>query len=326
MKDLAFRCHKASSRAARWLAEQVQEDGSLGETDLAAYYKAPILLQMSGHTEQAHAVLGFIARTFGRAEGDFATSPQNKTADPALAQYPGYLNGWIIQAAHYMGCYNLSYQGYAWLRRFAHPDGAGGLDGPPGTGGDTVELLMTCHIGAVALVMGDRPVACAAGNALQVFWNAQPAIDARLYLRLDKLRRPLTEDHGDMAILRVVEANAEGQLWFFTGYPIAFLTLLYHATSKSGYLDLAKEYADFALHCPALPREHYAHKVAWGAALLADATGETKYRDLAARITETLVGTQTEAGDWLSEQPRVTRLDQSAELGLRLGEIGAYLR
>ena len=330
MKDLALRCQKASNRAAKWLAEQVQPDGSLGETDLAAYYKAPIVLQMSGHTRQAHAVLGFIARTFGRADGDFATSAQNKTADAGLKQYPGYMNGWIIQAAQAMSCYDLSYRGYDWLRRFAHPDGAGGLDGPPGTRSDTVELLMTCHIGAVALAMGDRSTACAAGEALQVFWRVQPDSDERFYLRLDKRRRPLTGNHDgnhdDLAVFRVIEAGAEGQLWFFVGYPIAFLTLLYRATGTTGYLGLAREYAGFALRCPALPREHYAHKVAWGAALLAEVTGETKYRDLAARITEMLVGTQADAGDWLPDQPRVTRLDQSAELGLRLGEIGAYLR
>ena len=327
MKDLALACETASSRAAKWLAMQVQPDGSLGETDLAAYYKAPLLLQMSGHPRKAHAVLGFIAQKFGRTDGDFATSPRNKTADAGLKQYPGYMNGWIVQAAQAMSRYDLSYRGYDWLKRFAHSDGAGGLDGPPGTGHDTVELLMTCHIGAVALAMGDRATACAAGEALHVFWRVQPDSDGRFYLRLDKHRRPLTGNDADnLAVFRVIEAKAEGQLWFFIGYPIAFLTLLYRATGTAGYLDLAEEYAGFALRCPALPREHYAHKVAWGAALLADATGEAKYRDLAARITETLVGAQADAGDWLPDQPRATRLDQSAELGLRLGEIGAYLR
>lgn len=330
MTDLVQRCEQASHRAAAWLSRQVRQDGSLGETDLAAYYKAPLLLQMSGYVREAHAVLGFITRAFGKADGDFATSPESKTADAALKQYPGYMNGWIIQAAQVMSRYDVSSCSYDWLRRFSYPNGAGGLDGPPGTGSGTTEILMTCHIGAVALTMGDTPTARAAGDALEMFWTAQPDARARLYLRFDEKARPLTGNNdgtGDeLGVFEVIEAKAEGQLWFFAGYAIAFLTLLYRATEKPDTLELAKDYAGFALRCPHLPREHYAHKVAWGAALLAEATGEAQYRDLAERITTTLVDAQTDDGDWLPEQPRVTRLDQSAELGLRLGEIAAYLR
>ncbi len=330
MTDLADRCEQASRRAAAWLAKQVRQDGSLGETDLAAYYKAPLLLQMSGHGREAHAVLGFIEREFGRADGDFSTSPESKTADTALQQYPGYMTGWIVQAAQVMSRYDVSLSSYDWLGRFAYPNGAGGLDGPPGTGSGTTELLMTCHIGAVALTMGDVRTARAAGEALRLFWTAQPDAGARLYLRFDANARPLTGNNNgtedELGIFEVIEAGAEGQLWFFAGYAIAFLTQLYRATKHPETLDLARDYAGFALRCPHLPREHFAHKVAWGAALLAEATGDAPYRDLAERITEMLVDAQTDTGDWLPEQPRVARLDQSAELGLRLGEIGAYLR
>lgn|GEM_PF-2772073 len=81
--------------------------------------------------------------------------------------------------------------------------------------------------------------------------------------------------------LHVIAADQPGQAWFFIGYPMAFLARLFRATGELQYLATARGYFDFTQHCAAyMVDEHFAHKVAWGAAELACATGNPDHLGL----------------------------------------------
>ncbi|MGK4006204.1 hypothetical protein WMF31_26530 [Sorangium sp. So ce1036] len=328
--QLADRCHAAALRAADWIEGQLQPDGSFGPdiTDLAAYYKAPSLMHLIGRPRAAHRLLDHIAAAFGDPSGDFNTAPGVKTADPVLSQYPGYLNGWILLGAHRAGRFDVSLRAWKYLRGFQHPRlGAALLDGP-GSGGKQgqVEMLMTAHLGLAALHLGDLRAARAAGKALLDFHDLQPDVEERLYLRRSKGGDLVTSYPPEQAALHVVEARRPGQAWFFVGYPIAFLTQLYRATGRRRYLRGARRYVKFARRCGALPSEHFGHKVGWGSALFARASGSPGARRLAAAVATNLLAAQAADGGWLPDAPLVNRLDQSAEVAQWLLEIAWLLR
>jgi hypothetical protein len=45
-----------------------------------------------------------------------------KTSDPVLALYRGYMNGWIAMAAHKLGRFDLSFPAWTHLRTFWNPE------------------------------------------------------------------------------------------------------------------------------------------------------------------------------------------------------------
>lgn len=93
------------------------------------------------------------------------------------------------------------------------------------------------------------------------------------------------------------------------GYPIAFLGNLYQATQNAQYMAAAKEYLNFASTCQNhLYTCYFSHKVAWGAAIIANLTGERCFADLAVRIADYLLSIQGANGAWLQEQPPPYRL------------------
>jgi hypothetical protein len=93
-------------------------------------------------------------------------------------------------------------------------------------------------------------------------------------------------------------------------------------TGTQTFLRSGCSYFGFARRCgDHLVNEHFAHKVAWGAAELARATGNPDHLGLSTRITERLIVAQAANGTWMSGQPMHTRLDQSTEVAIWLLEI-----
>jgi len=316
----------AARRAADALAAMTGPDGQLGDrTDLAAYYKAGRLLHDAGHLRAARAWCDYVGRSFLVPGGDLRTAPGLKTTDALLASFPGYMNGWVITAARRLGAFALADEAWGYLRRFYHPRlGGCCLEGPyDPRGGNTVELLMTAHLGVAALHMGDATLARAMGGALLGFLRRQTDPGC-FYLRADDQGTLITGFPVDATFVHEVQADAIEQGWFFIGYPAAFLGLLFRATGEGGYLQGAADYLDFALRCPALPGEHFGHKVGWAAALVGAMTRDPRHLGLAAAVAATLVSAQAEDGLWLPGASTDTRLDQSAEVALWLLEIAAW--
>jgi hypothetical protein len=328
---LAAASRAAAIAGADWLEAQIDPvTGSFGADafDLAAYYKAAAAMHLVGRPRLAYKLLDFIASSFLQPDGDLLTAPGLRTNDPVLSQYPGYMNGWVILGAQRSGRFDVSRRAYDFFRGYQDPaSGASVLVGPYFSGTTSQrELLMTAHLGVNALYMGEMDIAEAAGWALVDFYDIQPDPNERIYLRTDATGALVTSFPPEIAGLCVVEASQTGQSWFFVGYPIAYLTLLHQATGEARFLKYARKYAEFALRCGTrLTSEHYGHKVGWGAALLARATGKKRYRKLAEAVAQSLLATQAPDGGWLPGQARVTRLDQSAEVVQWLLEIGSLL-
>ena len=92
------------------------------------------------------------------------------------------------------------------------------------------------------------------------------------------------------------------------------------------YLETAKSYLDFALSCHDSIRSFYfSHKVAWGAAIIANITKDDRYVNLSKSIVDYLLSIQDGSGVWLKDEPAHTSFDQTAEIAIWLREISAEL-
>jgi hypothetical protein len=323
--DSKIAAREAALRAVDWLVARIGPNGSLGEDcrDLACYYKLPYLMQLAGRPADAHRLLDWIRARFLRPDGDLRTSDAIKTADPVLALYPGYIDGWIAIAGHRIGRFDLSFPIWNRLRGFWSPELDGfTLEPVSAPNGGTLEILTCAHLGLVALYLGDLELARGAGRALRRFLARQPFPQTRFYLRIAGSGQVQTDFPTEAAGLHLIAADQPGQAWFFIGYPVALLARLYRATGETEHLATAQGYLAFAERCaPCMVTEHFAHKVAWGAAELAYAThAEAAYR-LSAEIARYLVAAQSSDGTWMADQPMHTRVDQSAELAIWLLEI-----
>ena len=114
---------QSSERAVEWLAAQLNDDGSfqVSPNDLACYYKAPYLFFISGKIEEANRVLSYIHKTFGRENGDFATSKDRKSENVAFVEYWAYMNGWIALTAQKMGRFDVAHQPMTIFKLFSIP-------------------------------------------------------------------------------------------------------------------------------------------------------------------------------------------------------------
>jgi hypothetical protein len=181
---------------------------------------------------------------------------------------------------------------------------------------------MTAHLGMAALYFGDLQRATGAGRVLQQFLDLQPDSGHRFLLRMEHGGRLHTDYPAEAAGLHVIHADQPGQAWFFIGYPMAFLARLYLATGERDFLSGASRYFDFARRCgKPLIAEHFAHKVAWGAAELGRASGNPEHLALSAKVVDRLMAAQDASGSWLADQAVCTRFDQSAEVAIWLLEI-----
>lgn len=320
---------QSADRAVKWLVLQLKSDDSYGSNinDLASYYKSPYLFSLSGKLEKANRMLNHIKKKFMRKNGDFTTSSEMKSENGAFVEYWAYMNAWITLAAQKMGRFDIAYPAHRYLKSFYHPKPGGFTTNQPyGQANNVVDIFSTAHLGLTSLYFGDLEVARAAGNLLQSSWSLQPHKKSECYLRLTPEGKLITDFPADAAIFFVVSAKQPHQAYFMIGYPIAFLGKLYQATGEARYLNTARDYLDFALTCHDNIRSfHFSHKVAWGAAIIANLTKETKYLELATDIADYLLSIQESSGAWLTDQPAHTSFDQTAEIAIWLKEISAEL-
>ena len=306
----------SSERAVEWLAAQLNTDGSfqVSPQDLACYYKAPYLLFISGKIEEANRVLSYIHRTFGQENGDFATSKDRKSDNLAFVEYWAYMNGWIALTAQKMGRFDVAFPAYDYLQTFFHPKLGGFTTRKPYEQNDnTVDILTTAHLGLVALYMGNQKEAQAAGQLIQTIFSYQPNTKNGFLLRLNDEGNFITEYPEESALFFLVSATQPDQAYFMLGYPIAFLGKLFEATQNAHYLHPSKEYLEFLLTCQGNLRAfHYSHKVAWGAAMLARLTKDSRYTALANEHYGLLsLGPKCPDGRWLMDQPAHIFFDQT---------------
>jgi hypothetical protein len=317
------RYEQAARRAVAWLGKRLEEDGSYGpeNDDLACHCKSPLLFATAGRLRDALRAMDHIERRFLRPDGDFATQETMKSANPLFTDLPAYPNGWIAMAAHRLGRFGTAARARAHLA--GHGTDGGGFRTSPSKNTDA---LTTAHLGLMSLQLGDAERAVAAARHLAHVLDVQPDLGHGFYSRLDGDGRPVTEAPDGAARLHFVSATEPDQAYFVIGRPIAFLTLLADATDEAVHLETACGYLRFALSCTGDLRTcHYSHQVAWGAALLANATGDGDAARLAADIAGHLADSQAGDGPWLPDEPPYVVYDQTAEVATLLFEIDALL-
>lgn len=223
--------------------------------------------------------------------------------------------------------FDISYPAYQYLKSFYHPEYGGFTTNKPyGQADNTMDVLSISHLGLTALYFGDIEKATGAVNLLQKFVSLQPDTKFGFYLRMSDEGKIITELPKEKEGFYILSATEPNQAYFMIGYPIAFLGKLYRATGDSCYLETAKSYLDFALNChDSISSFYFSHKVAWGAAIIANSAKDSRYVNLSKSIIDYLLSIQDESGAWLKGEPAHTSFDQTAEIAIWLREISAEL-
>lgn len=323
---------RASEKAVDFLVSQLQSNGSYKSTDdLAAYYKLPTTLYAAGRVEEAGRVVDYILERFLQPNGDLLTGEGDKSADAALTEYYHYTNAWVAMGAQRLGRFDMAQGLHPYLLGFYNKHQGGFNTSTPYHPSDkdaiVTDTLSTSHGGLLALYFGDMEKAKTAGDLLLHMIAVQPDLSAGFYERIDRKGDPITEFSAEKAAFYFVSASESNQAYFFVGYPIAYLGLLYRATGEQRYLAGAQAYLSWVLSTSGNVRSFFfSHKVGWGAAIIANITGNTTYARLACDIADHLVSIQQPNGQFLPELGVFTSFDQSAEIALWLRYIHAELK
>lgn len=289
-QEIILKYIDSSINAVNWLESQINDDGSycLDTQDLACYYKSPYLFYLSGKTEVANRILNSIKNQFLRENGDLTTQGNYKSENAAFGEYWAYINGWIAIAAQKMGRFDVAYPVYQYLSSFYHPKLGGFTTNKPFQKGENVvDVLTSAHLGLTCLYFGDLETAKNAGKLLDKFMNIQPDIQSGFYLRMNDNEKLILDFSEDVSLFFKVSATQPHQAYFMIGYPLAFLASLYRSSGDNFYLNTANKYLDFALSCHDNIRSFYfSHKVGWGAAVIANLTGEIEAVKLSKSIAD----------------------------------------
>ncbi|ESO82815.1 hypothetical protein LOTGIDRAFT_229826 [Lottia gigantea] len=331
---------ESSLKAVKFLAGRLNEKGQQPEEDtkneISAIYKLPNQLLLSGQEALCNKVLDDIKERFLAPNGDFEsdrskTGWQRKTSLWLLAYNWPYVNGWMVVASQRAARFDISRPAYDYVKTFFHPVRGGFLwreayDSSKGGEGidQSMCAFMTAHLGYTALTVGDWERAKAAGEILCQFVAKQPNLDKEFLMKMDSSTGELVAEGysaEDRTFFSVVRTEADNR-YYQLGFPAIFLQKLYLATAQKHFLNTACAILDFADTChPNIYKYYKTHKVGYGAALVARATGNEKYKIMAQKIADNMVSFQDPSGIYLPNCPLLERLDQSAEYAGWLREI-----
>lgn len=209
--------------------------------DLAAQYKLPTLLLLTGRAHLAHKVLDNIKRHFLQPSGDLVSypgkaAPASKSEDTVLGIYWPYINGWVAMAAQRLGRFDVSVPAREYVEAY-YNEGLKGYgishedfeNGRP----QDVDIFMSAHLGLLALYTGDITRAEEIGECMERFVALQPDLGQHFLLRMSAATGQLLADipAGDTANLFRVSRTEPNQLMFLLGYPLMFLYFLHLADS-----------------------------------------------------------------------------------------------
>ncbi|HVY53187.1 MAG TPA: hypothetical protein VHA13_01560, partial [Gammaproteobacteria bacterium] len=263
--DLCQQLSASADLAVNFLESKMQEDGSYGDelTDIACYFKSPLMFLSAGRPDAAKRCLSYIVKHFFYPDSDFKTLGNIKSINPAYNEYWSYVNGWIIRAFNQLGMRELS----SWATKYFNQFNVGqgifltqNLDITP----RMTDVLTVAHHGLVNLENNEFETAFLAGSFLCEAFKKQPDLCAGFYLRFDLSGQPLKHCNYDQKPYYFVNAIEPNQLHFMIGYPAAFLAILYKNTNNLDFLNAAKGYLDFSLSChESVYTSKFSHKLAW---------------------------------------------------------------
>jgi len=332
---MSSRCEtylESARRAARWIVDRQKPDGSLFDVEagIGGYYKVPYALGISGFAAEAMRLLRWVGQHHLTPEGDFR-GPSRKATFAFHDAWPTYGNSWLIQGAHRLGRFDLSFPGARFL--LCHQAPCGGFQSTE-AGKPCVDCMSTSWAGLAELTVGRLDVAAPAADCLCRLVAAQPD-PTRFYFRMTPDGQ-LTTDVPDGADLGYyVDAQRPQQIYFHPGIAMIFLCRWHLATGDAASLEAARAIFDFTERCQddvyAFPPSG---KLGLGCALLASITGEPAPRRAAEAVGDYLVRTQGSDGTWILPDVEVYAMiedkhdpelvtDVAAEFATFLSEIAA---
>ena len=314
------RFKKSRDLGALYLLKQMNSDGSFGNIalGLAEYYKVPAALHCAGYNRSATILCDWIRKHGIQSNGDFGPRPNNLKD---LWDY-GYLyyNTWVILGAQKLGFYDIAQRGMGFLSEFRDSVSGGFYCNSDTLNEKTKQdLWVVAGCGIASIVTSRWEESSGVGDWMDNLMNLQPDYPNYLYSTYSRSEGLIIDSNIRYSMYRY--AN-EDQFFFHPGIAGGFLASLYMATNEEKWLDLSKKYMEFVDNASDflfnLPRSG---KVGWAASLLYTITGDNKYKEIALRVGDVLIGLQSDLGYWTDMNSSNPSNDITAELTYWLNEI-----
>jgi len=323
---------QARERGANWLLSQVRPDGSLPEPSLNAHYKLPYALVVAGHPLVARRALDYLNRSFLNAEGDYVEDPSDPASRGGFRCFYVYCDCWIAEAAQRIGRFDVARRTGKFVLAYQDEKTGGFRSDPEGrTIEGEMDLLSTARAGMLSLFLGEMEAAARAGDFLLDATKKQPWPEKAVCLAFDPSGSAITTvPEGKGEGLYMVKTDQPRQLYFYLGYPMAFLARLYQATGEARYLEGARQYFAYHKNCSSDVFSSWpSGKSGWGAAVLHTLTGEEEHGRAAETLADFLLHTQSPDGFWFNarsyarveDQPPAVTFDVTAEFVVWLSSI-----
>lgn len=290
---------KHSRMGSQWLVQHQQPDGSwigLGDPKVDAFYKGSWALAATGQLAAAHRVLDYALRHYLTPEGDFL--PRGHPWHREVHYL--YANAYFIIGSMITGRYEITMPAVKFLLSQQDPE-HGGFYSRRVVPGEK-ELSDTMSAGAAGfacLAAGQIEAAERVGEYLSHIVDLQPTPDERFFTTIEADGQLGTDVGEDAVGWRIIETKIENQCWYAVGLPFAFLIQLADATNEARFRDLAQWYFDFQMRCVNPWDGGSSGKAGWGCAMLYRITGEERYRDIAFRVADMIMGKQSTDGGWI---------------------------
>lgn len=310
-------------KAISWLSAHLNDQGALDatESDLTDYAAIPYLFCMMGHLEKAHRSLNYIHTEFLHHEKDLELDAQLQVKHLGSKDELTKVIAWVAHASHLMGRFEISYPLFQHLRRFYMPEqGAFTAIAPIGEAEAVLDFPTTAFLGWVSLYGGDLVKAQRAGNFLQRCLSMQPDMRSAFYLRMDDDGRFMTSFEGKQSFYHVILRQKADQAYGELGFAMGVLGKLYAATSDNSYLVSAKASFECVQGLNEDGRSNI--QVAWGAAVLAQLTNESRFIEQAKLQAEKVLADQQPEGAW---QTTTRSIVETATNAIWLSHIVAEL-
>ncbi len=290
---------RSRDRGADYLERRQRTDGMIGDEQsggLGGFYKGMYALTAAGRTRAATRLSAWIRDHAVTPAGDYAGDWQRG----GLALVYPYPNAWLTAGLHRTGAYDLSSKGMDFLASMQDPESGGLFSRLDSCDAETrQEVMSSAMAGLAALVCGRTDVAGGVARFLRMILDAQPEPAARLCHVYTQARGVITEYPAHEAAQYAVIASRPRQAYFMYGIGAAFMVRYHLATGNSGALDDANRFLLPAYNATeAMYETAQVGKVAWGAALLAGVTGDSRHLELALRAAGALLAQQNPDGSW----------------------------
>ena len=293
------RLKETKRRAAEWLLDRVDPDGTVSpRSEGFRFYRLPWTLTVSGHTQAATAVCGWIREHMLTPDGDFDRGHRK------LYDAYAYRNATLVYGAHMARQFDISSRGLEFILSM-QDEASGGFANdrdPNGSLGDVMDLPYTCGCGLACLALGRLDEARRVYVFLERVWHAQTEMPERMYYSFSRGRQTVitSYDKGNQFWHVVESQEPRAQRWTVGGLAAAFLCRLYMVDPNPDYLSLARDFQQFSIQ--STPRQFEFPQVCksgWGAALLYQVTGEEQYAAWAVNLAHWFADTQAADGSWV---------------------------